>query len=159
MKKVKKVIKAIKIYPEKCTGCGTCEVYCSAYHAEPRYSYVNPAKSRIRVFVDELNDVYLPIISGRYADAECRVRYRIVVGDRDYEECTFCRAACPSRKDFFDPDTGLPLLCDGCGEPMPQGGPMCVQACDAGALEYLPERIEEVLVPEEEEEEEVVEEL
>ncbi|RLA85463.1 MAG: (4Fe-4S)-binding protein [Deltaproteobacteria bacterium] len=156
--KAQKVIKAIKIQPEKCTGCRTCELYCAAYHATPRYSHANPAKARIRVFVDELNDVYLPIISGRYvAESECNIRYRVVIGGRDYDECTFCRAVCPSRKDFFDPDTGLPLLCDGCGEPMPEGGPMCVQACDQEALLYMPERVEEIEVPEVEEEE--VEEL
>lgn len=155
--KTKKVIKAIMIQPEKCTGCRTCEVYCAAYHAEPRYSYVNPAKARIRVFADELNDVYLPMICGRYTETECNVRYRVVVGGRDYEECTFCRSACPSRPDFFDPETGLPLLCDGCGDPMPEGGPMCVQACDQEALVYLPERIEEVEVKAEVEEEEVEE--
>ncbi len=49
-------IKTIKIDTDKCTGCRTCEVLCSAFHAEPKYSIVNPKRSRIRVFWDEEND-------------------------------------------------------------------------------------------------------
>lgn len=144
--KASKVIKSIKIEPDKCTGCRSCEVCCSAYHAEPRYSNVNPFKSRIRIFRDELQDVYLPIISGHYAEKECDVRYKVVINGKDYEECNFCRASCPARDIFWDPDTSEPLVCDGCGDPVPEGGPLCVQACPREALVYLPERVEEVEV-------------
>lgn len=152
-----KLLKAIKIDPAKCTGCRVCEGACSSYHGDPKYTFVNPCKSRIRIFWDDWKDIYVPIIAGRYAESECNLRYRLVIEGKDYEECTFCRASCPSRDLFRDPDTELPLLCDACGEPMPDGGPMCVQFCKQGALTYLPEREEEIEIPEEEEEKEVKE--
>ncbi|MFC2057154.1 4Fe-4S binding protein, partial [Chloroflexota bacterium] len=58
-----KTIKTIKIDPDKCTGCRACEIACSAFHADPKYSTVNPERSRIRVFWDMLNDVYVPILA------------------------------------------------------------------------------------------------
>ena len=152
-----KAIKTIKIDPDKCTGCRACEMACSAFHAEPKYSTVNPKRSRIRVFRDELNDVYVPIPAGEYTQAECNARYTITINGKEYGECTFCRASCPSRDLFKEPDSGVALKCDACGEPMPEGGPMCVQWCVSDALTYAPERIEEVKVAEEEVEEEVEE--
>ena len=56
-----RIIKTIKIDADKCTGCRACEVICAAYHAEPKYSIVNPARSRIQVFRCELDDLYVPI--------------------------------------------------------------------------------------------------
>ena len=64
-----KTVKVIKINPDKCTGCRSCESICSAFHADPQYSIVNPKRSRIRVFWDEWNDVYVPLIAGTYTDA------------------------------------------------------------------------------------------
>ena len=52
-----KVIKTAKIDTDKCTGCRSCEMICSAYHAEPKYGIVNPQRSRIRVYRDEENDL------------------------------------------------------------------------------------------------------
>jgi benzoyl-CoA reductase subunit BamC len=155
--KTVKTIKTIKIDPDKCTGCRACEMACSAFHANPKYSIVNPTRSRIRVFWDELNDVYVPILAGEYTEAECNARYRMTINGKEYGECSFCRASCPSRDLFKEPDSGVALKCDACGEPMPEGGPMCVQWCQSDALTYAPERTEEVEAVEEEEEE--VEEL
>jgi Fe-S-cluster-containing dehydrogenase component len=39
----KKTVKTIKIDVDKCNGCRACEVICSAFHAEPKYSSNNPA--------------------------------------------------------------------------------------------------------------------
>ncbi|MFC2014707.1 4Fe-4S binding protein [Chloroflexota bacterium] len=150
-----KTIKTIKIDPDKCTGCRACEIACSAYHADPKYSVVNPERSRIRVFWDMLNDVYVPIIAGDFTETECNARYIVTIDGKEYGECSFCRSSCPSRDIFKEPGSGIALKCDACGEPMPEGGPMCVQWCEADALTYAPERIEEVELAEEEEEEEV----
>ena len=56
-----RTVKEIRIDIEKCTGCRACEMACSAFHARPRYSSVNPARSRIRVVTDEINDEYVPV--------------------------------------------------------------------------------------------------
>jgi len=51
----------------------------------------------------------------------------------------------------------IPLKCDVCGEPMPEGGPLCVQWCLNDSLTYEPERQEEIEAKEEGEEEGVEE--
>jgi len=137
---IKKKIKRIKIDVDKCNGCRSCEMVCSAYHASPKYSSNNPARSRIRVIRDPLRDIYIPVYAGEYTPAECAGRDKYVIDGKEYEECAFCRASCPSRPEFKEPDSGLPLKCDMCeGEQKP----LCVEWCMAEALVYE-EREEEV---------------
>jgi benzoyl-CoA reductase subunit BamC len=137
---IKKKIKRIKIDVDKCNGCRSCEMICSAYHASPKYSSNNPARSRIRVIRDPLRDIYIPVYAGEYTPAECAGRDKYVIDGKEYEECAFCRASCPSRPEFKEPDSGLPLKCDMCeGEQKP----LCVEWCMAEALVYE-EREEEV---------------
>ena len=114
MGKVKKKIKVIKIDVDKCNGCRACEVICSAFHATPKYSSNNPARSRIRLIREPLRDVYLPVYAGENTSAECMGRDKYVIDGKEYEECDFCRASCPSRDVFKEPDSGLPLKCDMC---------------------------------------------
>jgi benzoyl-CoA reductase subunit BamC len=75
-----------------------------------------------------------------------------VIDGKEYDECDFCRASCPSRTLFKEPDSGLPLKCDACESDPPLSEPMCVQWCLSDALTYE-EREEE------EEEEEKLEEM
>jgi benzoyl-CoA reductase subunit BamC len=138
--KKKKIVKTIRIDVDKCHGCRACEVICSAFHAEPKYSSNNPARARIRVIREPAGD---------YAPAECAGRDKYTIDGKEYDECAFCRSSCPSREDFKEPDSGLPLKCDMCeGE----DEPLCVKWCTADAL-VLEER--EVEVDEEEEQEEL----
>jgi benzoyl-CoA reductase subunit BamC len=138
--KKKKIIKTIKIDVDKCNGCRACEVICSAFHALPKYSSNNPARSRIRVIREPLKDVYVPVYAGDYTSAECAGRDKYTIDGKEYDECAFCRASCPSRVEFKEPDSGLPLKCDMCeGEKEP----LCVQWCLNDALIYE-EREEEV---------------
>jgi benzoyl-CoA reductase subunit BamC len=139
----KKIVKEIKVDIDKCTGCRSCEMACSAFHAVPRYSSLNPARARIRVFMDELRDVYVPIRAGDYTQAECNGRNLYVINGKEYSECAFCPASCPSRDYFKEPDSGLPLKCDMCEDIPPLSETMCVQACKFDALTYE-ERVEEV---------------
>lgn len=139
----KKTVKVIKIDVDKCNGCRACEVICSAFHAKPKYSSNNPARARIRVIWDPLADIYVPVYAGEYAMAECAGRDRYIVDGKEYDECAFCRASCPSRDEFKEPDSGLPLKCDMCESDPPLSEPMCVQWCLNDALTYE-EREEEV---------------
>ena len=139
----KKIVKNIKVDLDKCIGCRACELACSAFHASPKYSSINPARARIRVVVDDLNDVYVPIRAGEYTPAECAGRNKYTIDGKEYDECTFCRASCPSRDYFKEPDSGLSLRCDMCEADPPLSEPWCVQVCRVDALTYE-EREEEV---------------
>jgi benzoyl-CoA reductase subunit BamC len=149
--KKKKIVKTIRIDVDKCNGCRACELVCSAIHAEPKYSSSNPARARIRLIRDPIRDMYVPVYAGDYAPAECAGRDKYTIDGKEYDECAFCRASCPSRDEFKEPDSGLPLKCDMCeGE----DEPMCVKWCLADAL-VLEEREEEVDEEEEQEELEI----
>ncbi len=143
MIKTKKTVKVITIDLEKCNGCRSCEVICSAYHATPRYSSNNPARSRIRLIREPLKNLFLPVYAGEYTPAECMGRNKYIIDGKEYSECDFCRASCPSRDAFKEPDSGLPLKCDMCEEDPSLEEPLCVQWCLADALTYE-EREEEV---------------
>jgi benzoyl-CoA reductase subunit BamC len=133
MAKVKKKIRKIRVDADRCNGCRGCEIACAAFHSAPRFSSINPATSRIQVITHRLKDIWLPVFAGEYAPAECMGRDQYVIDGKEYEECAFCRAACPSRDLFKDPDSGLPLKCDMCeGEEMP----WCVQWCLNDVLTY-----------------------
>jgi benzoyl-CoA reductase subunit BamC len=151
--KKKRKIKTIKIDVDKCNGCRACEVICSAFHAVPRYSSNNSARSRIRVIHDALRDLYVPVYAGDYVAAECAGRDKYTIDGKQYDECAFCRASCPSRDLFKEPDSGLPLKCDMCESDPTLDEPMCVKWCITDALTFE-EREEEL--PDEEAETEAV---
>jgi benzoyl-CoA reductase subunit BamC len=114
MAKITKKIKTIKIDADKCNGCRSCEVICSFVHATPKYSSNNPARSRIRVIRHPIKDIWVPVFGGEYTAAECMGRDKYIIDGKEYDECGFCRASCPSRDAFKEPDSGLPLKCDMC---------------------------------------------
>lgn len=136
MKDGVKLVKQIKINIDQCIGCRACELACAAFHAMPRYSSINPAKARIRVMVDELKNAYVPVRAGDYTPTECTGRYVYTIHGKEYRECSFCKAACPSRDYFKDPDSGLPLECDMCESDPPLEEPWCVKVCACDALTY-----------------------
>ncbi len=138
-----KIVKTIKVDVDKCNGCRACELICAAFHAEPKYSSINPARSRIQVIFDPINDIYVPVLAGEYTPAECAGRNKYTIDGKEYDECAFCRASCPSRNLFKEPDSGLPLKCDMCESDPPLEEPKCVEVCLVDALTYE-EREEEV---------------
>jgi len=139
----KKIVKRIRIDVDKCNGCLGCEVICSASHAAPKYSSNNPARSRIRVVRDPLANIYVPVFAGEYTAAECAGRDVYTIDGKEYEECAFCRASCPSRDIFKEPDSGLPLKCDMCESDPTLAEPLCVQWCLADALVYEEVEVDE----------------
>jgi len=143
VEKKTKIVKTIRIDVDKCNGCRACEVICSSFHATPRFSSNNPERARIRVIHYPLKDIYVPVYAGEYAAAECAGRNTYTIDGKEYDECSFCRASCPSRDVFKEPDSGLPLKCDMCSSDPTLTEPMCVQWCIADALTYE-EREEEV---------------
>jgi len=141
-KPAKKIIKEIKVDLSKCNGCRACEKACAAFHAIPRYSNFNPARSRIKVVIDERNDQWVPVRAGGYTQAECNGRNLYVIDGKEYSECALCPASCPSRPWFKEPDSGLPLKCDMCEDVPPLSEPMCVQMCARDCLTYVEREVE-----------------
>jgi benzoyl-CoA reductase subunit BamC len=88
------------------------------------------------VLFDPLKNIYVPVIAGEYTEAECNGRNIYTINEKEYDECGFCRASCPSRELFKEPDSGLPLKCDMCEEEPPLEEPLCVQWCINDALTY-----------------------
>ena len=131
-----KTVKVIKVDVDKCTGCRACEVICSVFHATPKYSIVNPDRARIRVFRDELRHIYVPVLAGEHIETECNAKRVYTINGKEYSECAFCGASCPSRDLFKEPDSALPLKCDACEQEPPLSEPMCVQWCLGDALTY-----------------------
>jgi Fe-S-cluster-containing hydrogenase component 2 len=124
-------MKRMKIDHSKCTGCLDCEMACSMKHYE---NEVNPKKSRVRVFLNEDEQQFFPVISGPPATAECTSKFNVVIAGQEYDDCTLCRVSCPSRTWFIEPDTGVALKCDFCGDPP---DPNCVKVCESGALTLI----------------------
>ena len=88
------------------------------------------------MFSDPLKNIYVPVFAGEYTEAECNGRNTYTINGREYDECSFCRASCPSRELFKEPDSNLPLKCDMCEERSPEEEPLCVQWCINDALTY-----------------------
>ena len=120
----------IRIDHSKCCGCKLCEVVCSLRHTDS----INPWRSRIRVFIRE--EFCLPVIAGPYTEAACNSKGTIIIDGKEVDGCIPCRASCPVRSVFKEPDTGIPLKCDSCGEPP---DPQCVKWCAPGALSLVEE--------------------
>ncbi|MBI2850508.1 MAG: (4Fe-4S)-binding protein [Chloroflexi bacterium] len=140
--KKKKIVKVIKIDTDKCNGCRACEVACAIFHSKPQYSGNNPAKSRIAVLRDPIKDIFVPVYAGEYTASECTGRNKYVIDGREFDECDWCKASCPSRSLFKEPDSGLPLKCDMCESDPPLEEPMCVQWCLSDALTYEEREVE-----------------
>jgi len=117
----------VQINHDQCTGCGTCEIVCSLKH----YGVINPRKARIKVLQNPVEGYFYPLVAGPYTDAACSYKNKIILHGREYDKCSFCNASCPDRPFFKEPDTGIPLKCDLCGDPP---DPMCVKFCVRDAL-------------------------
>ena len=142
IEKQKKKIGVIKIDTDKCNGCRACEVACTIFHSKPQYGTNNPAKSRISILHEPIKDIFVPVFAGEYTTSECTGRNKYVLDGKEYDECDLCKASCPSRSLFKEPDSGLPLKCDMCESDPPLKEPMCVQWCLSDALTYEEREVE-----------------
>jgi Fe-S-cluster-containing dehydrogenase component len=118
----------ILIDASKCSGCCMCEIACSLEHT----GVVNPRRSRIRVFRE--GDFMFPIIAGPNTEAGCNSQHIILLDGEKLDGCVLCRASCPMKPIFREPETDIPIKCDFCGEPP---DPKCVEVCLTGALSLI----------------------
>jgi len=118
----------------KCNGCRHCEAACSLHHCGHE---VNPKKSRIRVFLDEDNDRYFPIIAGPFSHEAGRgSEFTVTIGAKEYDQSTLWQASRSIEPWFREPDTNVLIRCDFCGKPP---NPHCVKVCASGALTFAEE--------------------
>ena len=124
--------------PSKCTGCRSCEMWCSFHHGQE----CNPAEARLKVVPFEDKGTFVPVVCHQCREPWCLKACPVDAISRDPETnavviskelcvgCQACAEACPfgvirvSRGGDF-------LKCDLCG-----GNPVCVWACTRGCLKY-----------------------
>lgn len=119
----------IRVDSNKCTGCRHCETACSLMHILDKVNY---HRSRIRVVWE--GGHFFPLLAGPYVSniQECASKKELVIDGNTYDQCMLCRASCPNKSIFKEPDSGIPLKCDFCG--YREEGPACIKWCKSGAL-------------------------
>lgn len=125
--------------PDKCTGCGICELVCSFFR-EGQWTH---ALSRIKIIKEENNTGFYQLFCQQCDNPPCETAclMNIVKKDsltgkvtRNVQGCIGCRACevtCPLGGCFYNYEKEVVLNCDLCG-----GDPLCVKFCPEGALSY-----------------------
>lgn len=130
--------KIVMVNPQKCTGCGGCELACSL----GKEGEFGPAFARVMVlrFEDGEN---LPKVCVQCEVPACVVSCKvgalkkcddgiIRVDESKCVGCKMCVKACPYGCMFFNVAKKLAIKCDTC-----DGDPMCVKYCPTAALEFV----------------------
>jgi len=122
----------------KCTGCRSCEVWCSFNH----FKDCNPSRARLQVIAYEDRGVFIPNLCYHCRDAwclnECPANAitrnpetkALDIDDSMCTGCLSCVDACPFGIIKVN-KAGDVYKCDLC-----QGNPVCVQSCTRSALTY-----------------------
>jgi Fe-S-cluster-containing dehydrogenase component len=84
----------------------------------------------------EEDGVFYPVVAGPFNNAECTSKNIFIIEGKEVDECIICRASCPIKPWFKEPDTGVLLKCDFCGDP-PE--PACVKWCPCQAITLVDE--------------------
>ncbi len=131
--------KVLIIDYDKCVGCETCKMFCSAKHE----GVVSPSLSRIQQVRWPLKVEVIPIACAQCESAPCHAicPVKAIYRDEqlcremiDYDICIGCRmcvAACPFGCMNFDSIGKRVFKCDLCA-----GDPICVRNCAYDALQY-----------------------
>jgi len=130
---------ALRIEPEKCTGCKQCELACSWVQT----GSFQPSRSLIRVHVFDEQASYAPYACLQCDEAWCLHACPVnaidvdqttgakIVIDESCVGCKLCVIACPFGTIFFDKPSETAAKCDLCA-----GDPACAHACPTGAIAF-----------------------
>ncbi len=134
------MVKALKIIPDKCTGCMQCELACSWVQT----GTFQPSRSVIRVSIFDEEASYAPFTCFQCDEAWCMqacpvnaiaidpVHGAKIVLDSVCVGCHLCTIACPFGTVFTLPTADTKAAkCNLCG-----GKPACATACPTGAIEW-----------------------
>ena len=131
---------ALKIVPDRCTGCMQCELACSW----SKTGTFQPAASLIRVHIFDEEAAYAPYTCLQCDEAWCmtvcpthaivhdeatgtkRIVSSLCIG------CHLCSLTCPFGTVFTRPDNGQATKCDLC-----EGQPACSAVCPTDAIEFV----------------------
>lgn len=128
------------INPERCTGCGSCELACSFNHE----GEFRPAAARISVLRFEAG-IAVPLTCLQCDEPSCLKVCKsgaiscdeatgVVTVDGDKcIGCRMCVIACPFGNINYSTKAKQAIKCDHCA-----GEPQCVLFCSEKAIEYLP---------------------
>jgi len=134
-----KAYNTLVVHPEKCNGCGDCEVACAKAKADS----TDISYSRIKVIRGLKEEFFGPIVCLQCGDPDCvrscpggaltkNPETGVIVGNKDRcVSCTICTLACPYGGITYNPVVQNVMKCDNCG-----GDPECVKVCKPKALEY-----------------------
>jgi len=135
------MIKALKIVPEKCTGCMQCELACGWVQT----GTFQPSRSVIRVNIFDEEASYAPYTCVQCDEAWCMnacptnaitvdaVGAKVVL-DRLCIGCHLCTIACPFGTVFTLPGSDKASKCNRCG-----GDPACAISCPTDAIQVVDE--------------------
>ncbi|MEM2897089.1 MAG: 4Fe-4S dicluster domain-containing protein [Candidatus Bathyarchaeia archaeon] len=127
--------------PKVCSGCRICELICSFHHE----GVFNPSKSRVRVVRIEPPAYDFPVACKQCGKPPCKSACPVNAIKKNYNGilyvddeacigCDACAQACPFGAIGLDPERGIAMMCDSCGE--------CVKRCPPRTLRLLsPEAI------------------
>lgn len=122
--------------PALCTECRICQLICAWRH----FGENNPRRARIWINEDWPDNPKMTVCrSCKNHDcvAACPEGAlswdgRVVLDESKCDRCGACFEACPVKGLNPDPDTDLPLSCDGCG-----GEYLCTKWCPTGAIAIM----------------------